>query len=438
MRVPPPNSPSAPSRPRRLAAVLASLALTAVAIELAAYLGHERLTGVPFDAPLVPGTESTEAPDVRAGREQAGLGMRDAAMSLHPYLGYVYTPPEPGAPSGPVAISPDGFLDTGPAVRRRNPDRLLVGLTGGSVAGQLGTWHAPLLERAILESRLEWNGAPVRAVEFVRLGMPGYHQPQQVQQLTWILAQGGELDVLVNLDGFNEVAVPAALNAPRGTGPLFPMNWSMVALDVPDLAVRRDIGAIDWLREERGRRAAAFASSWRAHSPLLRLLWRREDRRLAEDVAARTWRLAQFRVDEIPWFVRGPERLREVPGGLVPFCVEVWKRCSLQMQALCETSGIRYVHVLQPNQYDPGAKPLSEQESAVAYEPDSPYRAVVEEGYPLLRAAGAELRAAGVAFVDLSGLFADVEEPLYVDNCCHLNAAGNELLSAAIADALRM
>ena len=422
-----------PSRVGRRVLVRSLLLLLAYGLlELALLAAYAPLTGESFFAEAAAAESSAEAPDLRVGREQAGLGMRDTSMSLHPYLGYVFTPRSADDP-GPLAISPDGFLDTAPPLRARSADRLIVAITGGSVAGQLGSWHSA----ALLEA-LRATLGDEREIDLVRLGMPGYHQPQQVQQLTWILAQGGELDVLVNIDGFNEVAVPAALNAPRGTHPLFPMNWSMVALDVPDLAVRRDIGAVEFLQEERLRRQEEHEASWRSCTVWGRVLWKLEDRRLADRAAEHAWRLAQFEPEEVPYFVAGPARDHEPPQGLVPFCVDVWKRSSLQLDALCAANGIRYVHFLQPNQYDPDSKPLSTEERSVAYEDESPYRAVVEEGYPLLRAAGRELAELGVQFVDLSPLFEGIEDTLYADNCCHYNALGNEILSAAIADALAL
>jgi hypothetical protein len=266
--------------------------------------------------------------------------------------------------------------------------------------------------------------------------MPGYHQPQQTFQLTYILAQGGELDYLINLDGFNELAVPAVLNAPQGSHPLFPMNWSMVALDVPDVELRRAIGAMDYLRSERRARNAAFAKSpWR-FSPTMRVLREREDARMAQRQAAYSLQLQSFTPEEIPYFVSGPERLHVPTEEMIPELVDIWARTSLQMHAICDAFDIRYLHCLQPNQYDPGSKPLSGEEKEKAYDTEGPYRSVIEEGYGQLRAAGAELQQAGVAFHDLSGVFADVDETLYVDTCCHFNGEGNRLMAEAIADAI--
>jgi len=355
-------------------------------------------------------------------------------MTLHPYLGYVFIPKEergePGHPA--ISISEDGFLDSAPAIRKRSPDRFLVGLMGGSVSGQMGTWHAAKLATAMAR-HLDLD----REIEFVWLGMPGYHQPQQVLQLGYILAQGGEFDLLINLDGFNELAVPGALNAPQGAHPLFPMNWSMVALDVPDPEVRRNLGAVAYLKEVRQSRTEAFQASFWSYSPVARLLHQIRDDRLAAQISHRAWLLQEFPSEEIPWFVRGPARDHLPDGELTAASVEVWKRSSLEMQALCDAHGIRYLHCLQPNQYDLDSKPLSAKEKKDAFEAESPYRPIIETGYPMLRAAGEELRARGVAFHDMSRLFADVGKTLYVDNCCHFNGDGNEILAEAIARAVQ-
>ena len=42
----------------------------------------------------------------------------------------------------------------------------------------------------------------------------------------------------------------------------------------------------------------------------------------------------------------------------------------------------------------------------------------------------------GVAYFDLTGIFADNRETLYRNECCHLNGRGNELLAAAMVQRL--
>ncbi len=423
------NATGAPLK--KIAFWLLLIVLVAVSIEGIAALLYRGVLGETMGDAAV--ELEALAPEVAEGREKAGLGFKDPAMSLHPFLGYVYTPKDSGdaPPPAGISISPDGFLDDKPAVQKRRDGALLIGILGGSVSGQLGSFHLAHFERA-LRRYPEFQDVELT---FVRLGMPGYHQPQQVIQVAYILAQGGEFDVLLNLDGFNEVAVPGALNAPQGAHPLFPMNWSMVARDTPDQEVRRALGAIVWLKEKRAERAARFRTSPWAGTATGRLVWKLRDRELERDLARFAWELQEYPAGEIPYFVRGPARDHDPPGGLVPWCVAIWERSSVQLHAICEAHDIRYFHMLQPNQYLPGSKPLSRAESETAYDPESPYRAVIEEGYPLLRTAGEGLRASGISFHDLSMIFADTKETLYGDNCCHFNGEGNRILCDAIAAA---
>ncbi len=407
---------------------LVALAVAYGLLELVVQLAWSPEVVQPFEE----AAREMPAEELRAAREQAGLGFRDPGQTVHPYLGFVYVPPADGTPTM-LPISEEGFLCAGSVFRERSPGKLVIGLTGGSVAGQLGSFHGAFLETALRAH----EAFAEKELEFVWLGMPGYHQPQQALLLNWLLAQGAEFDAFVNLDGFNEIAVGPVLNAPRGTHPLYPMNWSMVALDVPDLRVRRLVGAIEHVTRERREAAAAFVGSSWTWSPLARLLAERRDRAATDRLAAYEAELAEVSVpDEVPWFVRGPERDHAPMEELVDEGARVWERASRQLDAVCRAHGIRYVHVLQPNQYDPGSKPLSDAEREVAYQEESPYKPAVERGYPLLREAGERLVADGVVFRDLSGVFADVEEPLYADVCCHFGAEGNRLLSIGIAQAL--
>ncbi|MCK5945468.1 MAG: hypothetical protein KAI24_25985, partial [Planctomycetes bacterium] len=118
--------------------------------------------------------------------------------------------------------------------------------------------------------------------------------------------------------------------------------------------------------------------------------------------------------------------------------VRVWERASRHLQALCERHGTRYFHFLQPNQYVPDSKPIGDEERRVAwFDGERSMRPSVEHGYPLLRAAGARLAAAGVPFADLTMMFAARPEPLYVDTCCHLGRRGNELLAERVVATIR-
>jgi hypothetical protein len=116
--------------------------------------------------------------------------------------------------------------------------------------------------------------------------------------------------------------------------------------------------------------------------------------------------------------------------------VAVWERASLVMHRLCDGFGIRYLHAVQPNQYFPGTKPMGAVERRRAIHPYHPYGRAARRGYPLLVKGIERLNAAGVPVADLTRLFAEIEDALYLDNCCHLTADGERRLALAVADAL--
>ena len=60
----------------------------------------------------------------------------------------------------------------------------------------------------------------------------------------------------------------------------------------------------------------------------------------------------------------------------------------------------------------------------------------VARGFPMLIEAGRALRENGVAFYDMTGLFAQTEERIYIDPWCHFNALGNRMLAKAVAQAI--
>lgn len=103
------------------------------------------------------------------------------------------------------------------------------------------------------------------------------------------------------------------------------------------------------------------------------------------------------------------------------------------MAQLAEANDVLYLHFLQPNQYVPSSKPMSEAERRAAIAPGAHANPILIDGYALFRGCSPELADAGVSFYDLTMIYSGEEEPVYVDTCCHVNDLGNEILAEAIA-----
>jgi hypothetical protein len=333
---------------------------------------------------------------------------------LHPYLGYSVAP-APGVATGDLTMEALGFADGGPLVRQRQPDAVVLAVFGGSAAHLFSVWDGPARIFEALQVLPEFRG---RRLVVVNAAQDGFKQPQSLLSLVYLLSLGALFDLVILIDGFNEVALPPVHNVSQGVFPFYPADW---ALRVARLEVaprtRSLIGEVSVLQSLRRESAASLEASPLRHSSTAFLAWILWDRALSGRLSsARSELLSRAPQDEFDYAVTGPRWSAGEGAVAYPHLVEIWKRSSFQMNALCESNGIRFHHVLQPYQYVPGSKPFAPGERQIALRRNNPYRPHVEGGYPLLRTAGRELREAGVRFHDLTQVFAETSDPVYVDD----------------------
>jgi hypothetical protein len=354
-----------------------------------------------------------------------------AEDSVHPYFGFVRRPKDPPDPAA-LPVNGFGFVDTQSPIQHREKGKVIVGILGGSLAEEF-------CENGLPEFEAQLKRFPRFAdkrIVFVRLAISGYKQPQQLFVVNYLLALGGQFDVLVNIDGFNEIALPVVENAPSGVFPSFPRDWGVRVLERRDTALLRRMGEVVYLQEADRNWALRFAAFPWSCSPTARLVWSVRHEWLSRSIIAGYRDTIELREKHRSFTAQGPsESFADLPS-LLRHCVGIWQRSSLELAKVCDGMGIEYYDFLQPNQYLPGSKPMGELERSLTVDSNYPARAAVEAGYPMLVAAGRELAAQGVRFHDLTGLFAQITQPTYRDNCCHLNPTGNELLAVAMANAI--
>lgn len=358
---------------------------------------------------------------------------------MHPYYGYVMHPAY-GFPSFPAAYEPIndlGFVSDAPAVMHRSPDRVVIAIAGGSVArfgSSLG--KAALLRQ--LQSTPRFAG---REIVVTTYAMGAYKQPQHLMVINDVLTRGGEIDVLILIDGFNEAVLGININRPHRIDPFFPHYWFTLARDMPPIANVRTIGRIEYLRALRARRARLFSGIGARSSMFVSFVWKALDSRLALAIGSAREELIASPTDS-------PSTAEELPSrdrasfGTFPDYLNVrdfyqdaaasWATASFLLDRLVAAQGGVVFHFLQPNQYFPGGKPLTGEERQLMLPERHPQHWNLATGYPYFRAAGERLRQAGVSFHDLTYLFEDHPETLYNDSCCHLNQRGNDLLMEAV------
>lgn len=305
-------------------------------------------------------------------------------------------------------------------------------LLGGSVAANLGNQADHDLARLIGALPMA-AGRPVRLMNYAR---GSYKQPQQLVMLAWLLTLGLAPDLVINVDGFNEVAVS---NANRGleAHPLYPAvaQWAPLArggltdpatLDLA-LPVRR-------LQREVEDLARGARTSWQMGSAVLgSVRYAMVRKRHAAWVIAQR-RLQQHLMEASDQLVlRGPH-FEGDEREAIELCVRAWLETGRMLHQLCAARGIPFVACLQPTLHDEGSKPMSAEERAQGAAPEA-WLAGVRLGYPLLRAAGRVLEREGVCFVDATRVFAEVEATVYYD-ACHFDRQGNHLLAEVLVAGL--
>jgi len=339
----------------------------------------------------------------------------------HPYSGYVRILGEQNP------VNEYGFFGSGKHFYN-DPDDFVVAITGGSVAEML--WldsfkdeHSNL--RNLLKKIPELSKKNIR---FICLAMSSYKQPQQLSTVAYYLAQGGKLDVLINLDGFNEISKSRWMYN-KGINYTYPWFWNFIMGDVNNTQKIKIIGKIDLLRSLRST-IAEYASKF-SYSLTANFLWKLSDRYLEHKIFSQNAfilnksKLVKNRSNH--YTITGPKN-KFKKEEVLKKSSNLWAQSSTQLNNLAKGNGFKYFHFLQPNQYFPGTKEFSDKERKIALSNAKVYKKNVLMGYNALRILGKNLRNQNVQYFDLTGIFKGIKEPVFIDACCHMNKKGNNIM----------
>jgi hypothetical protein len=365
--------------------------------------------------------------------------------ALHPYFGPTHTPGYPfDIPSSLVegaagdaprrlTINNFGFPSARDfPFRRSRDDQFIIGIFGGSV----GVWFchagAPRLIDELKKSAA-WRGRDVVPLCFSH---EGYKQPQQLLVLSYFLSIGQPFDLVVNIDGFNEVAL-SAMNDRQALDISMPSVAHLAPLinlvDRSTLTPEKlqSLATIERYKERLNALAERLPRTRIASAHFVLERYRRMLLNAYQEELGRFSNLPA-NPSERTLIAATPPLPRE---GTAVFdeIARSWARSSQMMHGLLAPHGTAYLHVLQPNQYL-ATRRFGDDEARVALNAASPFKESVEKGYPaLLREleSGALRRTVNVA--DATRIFDSEPSAVYMDDCCHYTLRGNQLLAEFIA-----
>jgi len=266
---------------------------------------------------------------------------------IHPYIGAVQQPVDDGGRlsiDDKYRITEFGFVDEGPPIHQRSPERVIVGILGGSVARQLSLNATDVLADELGKSR-EFTG---KNFQFVRLAGNGYKQPQQLMIVTYLLTLGADFDILINLDGVNEAALPAIDNVPSGVFSAYPRDWGQMIAGTASPEFTRMAGYVSYLRRRQRDEAVWFSAFPWNYLPTAQLAWAFGKGRTDHAIVSQLETMQQFSKKEQTYCSSGPPEHFKSDDEMYDHCVDLWARPSILLQDLCAAKGIRYFHFCSP------------------------------------------------------------------------------------------
>lgn len=343
----------------------------------------------------------------------------------HPYLGFVSKDSDKLAAGITFLMSPD-LGDPSSACFQK--ETFVVGIAGGSVAANLVHVYGKQLLRALRASPLLAG----RDVVLVGLANSGHKQPQALISYLFLDSLGVRFDAVMLLDGFNEIALHVGAAARSKMLPAYPRQWvSRLGMGLTEGSL---LARFDIQKARQADAAEAILESPLQLSWIRQLAWYWSNRTLDKRVQMLAEQLATS--GELSVERTGPLRSYESLDEQFEDLVGIWTRSSRALFHMCQASDTLFLHFLQPNQYLLGSKPMGPKERGVALDMESKYAQRVPLAYPLLQAAGAQLAQEGVLFHDLTTLFGELQQPIYMDTCCHMNRQGSKLMGQAMLEAL--
>jgi len=157
-------------------------------------------------------------------------------------------------------------------------------------------------------------------------------------------------------------------------------------------------------------------------------LWEAAKRNIENKINYQTWKVIE-KYDFAPDFFHISDEK------ILTFAAAKWFEYHKLVHQAAVSAGICDIHILQPNPYVPGSKKLTEEEQR-AIKNSYPVGDYVKQGYPKLQKAVSTLQGQGVAAFDLTDIFKNSEESLWVDSC-HLNEMGYKIILDQMYDLLQ-
>lgn len=375
--------------------------------------------------------------------ERIGIRLDESIVErLHPFFGYVL---KQGAFTNErlkLKVNKHGFfsLYEYPFVKS-NKNQFIVGVFGGSVANNFAVDE--YVTRRLSNKLKTYPEFANKEIIVLNFGNGGYKQPQQLLILNYFLALGQQLDLVVNIDGFNEVAlsnlnnkaqVEVGMPSVQHIQPLTGLANNNLSPEV--------MSSIVQISENKKQLKEAVDKLQTCQLALCHAVTSLQVRQLVN-----SYQQAVVKYDRqvknsnsdtansgIVYIPKADYVLKDAAA--FDKIASMWYESSVTMNQILSSRKIKYFHLIQPNQYYPTKRVFTSKEKEIAISKDSPYIAGVKTGYPVLLSKVDDLQKAGVNVFSGVNILDNTKETVYKDACCHYNSVGEEVLANYVSSSI--
>ncbi len=349
------------------------------------------------------------------------------ARRFHPFFGFVVQPGADERFNNYGFISPYDY-----PYLKSSDEQFIIGVFGGSVA-QIFTEEETRTK--FIQSLKNDPFFEEKEIVVLNFAAGAYKQPQQLIVLSYFLSIGQQFDMVINIDGFNEVAM-SYINYQNGVDTSMPVSFIMLPLmnltnrTTPSPETIESLARINTLRARLNRLARTLDNNQSAFiNFILEQYYAFTLERYRAELAA--LEQAKSNVATSLIYVNPVEKKLDETS-LFENVAQTWANASIMMSQISDSQAIPYFHFLQPNQYYSG-KEFSQEEAKIAINPNQVYRTGAEKGYPFLVEQADTLTQNGVNFHNGLDIYNNETAAVYGDDCCHYNELGNQILAEFIA-----
>ena len=320
-------------------------------------------------------------------------------------------------------------------ITRKAKDDIIVAIFGGSVGLGLAT---TAMKTQVLQNELKrikkFSDKNIRVLNFA---MSGFKQPQQLMTLAYYATAKQKFDIVINIDGFNEVASGYTNYAEDKIEVLYPaaQTWkglgNAIEADHIKSMLSESVEYNYYQLQASNHREAAVNDCITAACYFIRKTFSYYYRYQNKGTKDRLQRNPD--IGNLSRFLaKYKESKTNKINDIYTYIAETWRNSSVLMHGIAKSqSDMHYLHVLQPNQW------YRKSGKYIPRSKDHIYKKYIEPvnfGYNAFLKQEKNLVVAGVDFFDATKIFSDLSHQNFIDDCCHYTEKGNNILMKAIAN----